>query len=120
MTKWWMCKKSRPVFARPSSRAAWARAAFIINDQFVYLKGYAQRSSNDWAGLGEAYPDWMHDYTLKMMREHACELCALDARLAADRGCRARAIGSGIVEVCPGGDKEARCAPAGNGTSAWK
>ena len=34
-----------------------------LNDKFVYLKGFAQRSSNEWAGLGGAYPDWLHDFT---------------------------------------------------------
>jgi beta-galactosidase len=27
-----------------------------LNDKFVYLKGFAQRSSDEWAGLGQAYP----------------------------------------------------------------
>ena len=37
-----------------------------LNDRFVYLKGFAQRSSNEWAGLGQAYPDWIHDYNAKL------------------------------------------------------
>jgi beta-galactosidase len=40
-----------------------------LNDKFVYLKGFAQRSSNEWAALGEAYPDWLHDYNANLMRE---------------------------------------------------
>ena len=39
-----------------------------LNGRFVWLTGYAQRSANDWAGLGGAYPDWMHDFTLAMLR----------------------------------------------------
>jgi len=39
-----------------------------INDKFVYLKGFAQRASNEWAGLGQAYPDWMRDFNAKMIR----------------------------------------------------
>jgi hypothetical protein len=27
-----------------------------LNDKFVYLKGFAQRSSNEWAGVGGAIP----------------------------------------------------------------
>jgi beta-galactosidase len=27
-----------------------------LNEKFVYLKGFAQRSSNEWAGLGGAIP----------------------------------------------------------------
>jgi beta-galactosidase len=76
-----------------------------INDKFVYLTGYAQRSADDWAGLGEAYPDWMHDYNAALVRStHANYIRwmhispqAVDVR-ACDQ--------AGIVEVCPAGDKE--------------
>ena len=76
-----------------------------INDKFVWLTGYAQRSSDEWAGLGEAYPDWMHDFNADLMRStHANYVRwmhispqAVDVR-AFDR--------AGIVEVCPAGDKE--------------
>jgi len=76
-----------------------------LNGKFVWLTGYAQRSSDDWAGLGEAYPDWMHDYNAELIRStHANYLRwmhiapqAVDVR-ACDR--------AGIVEICPAGDKE--------------
>jgi beta-galactosidase len=76
-----------------------------LNDQFVWLTGYAQRSADDWAGLGEAYPDWMHDYNAELVRStHANYIRwmhispqAVDVR-ACDK--------TGIVEVCPAGDKE--------------
>jgi beta-galactosidase len=50
-----------------------------INDKFVYLKGFAQRTSNEWAGVGAGYPD--------ASREQR-ELHAVDARSAAEGGCR--------------------------------
>ncbi|HAO79287.1 MAG TPA: beta-galactosidase, partial [Verrucomicrobia subdivision 3 bacterium] len=76
-----------------------------LNDQFVWLTGYAQRSSDDWAGLGEAYPDWMHDFNAQLVRStHANYIRwmhispqAVDVR-ACDK--------AGIIEVCPAGDKE--------------
>ena len=76
-----------------------------LNDKFVYLTGYAQRSSDDWAGLGEAYPDWMHNFNAQLVRStHANYIRwmhispqAVDVR-ACDK--------IGIVEVCPAGDKE--------------
>lgn len=76
-----------------------------LNGRFVWLTGYAQRSANDWAGLGGAYPAWMHDFTLAMLREsngnymrwmHVAPQPADSA--ACDR--------LGIVQVCPAGDKE--------------
>jgi beta-galactosidase len=39
-----------------------------LNGRFIWLTGYAQRSANDWPGLGGAYPDWMHDFTLALVR----------------------------------------------------
>jgi beta-galactosidase len=76
-----------------------------LNDRFVWLTGYAQRSSDEWAGLGEAYPDWMHDFNAELIRStHANYLRwmhispqAVDVR-ACDK--------AGIIEVCPAGDKE--------------
>ena len=76
-----------------------------LNDKFVWLTGYAQRSSDEWAGLGEAYPDWMHDYNANLIRStHANYLRwmhispqAVDVR-ACDK--------AGIIEICPAGDKE--------------
>jgi|CZKL01.1.fsa_nt_gi beta-galactosidase len=76
-----------------------------INDEFVYLKGYAQRSSDEWAGLGQAYPDWMHDYNSKLIREsHANYMRWMHVspqRVDADSLAR-----YGIIQVCPAGDKE--------------
>ena len=39
-----------------------------INGRFVYMLGFAQRSTNEWAGPGQAVPDWMHDYTANLIR----------------------------------------------------
>ncbi|HEY2881583.1 MAG TPA: beta galactosidase jelly roll domain-containing protein, partial [Pirellulales bacterium] len=41
----------------------------FINDKFVYLKGFAQRSTDEWAGLGQAYPEWMHDLSAQILRD---------------------------------------------------
>jgi beta-galactosidase len=76
-----------------------------LNGRFVWLKGYAQRSANDWAGLGGAYPDWMHDYTLSMLRESSGNYIRwmhVAPQLADVSACDRY----GIIEVCPAGDKE--------------
>ena len=77
-----------------------------INGKFVYLKGFAQRSSDEWAGIGQAYPDWMHDFTAKLIREsHANYMRWMHiAPQPVDADAFAR---NGIVQVCPAGDKEA-------------
>ncbi len=40
-----------------------------LNDHFVWLTGYSQRSVDDWPGLGQAYPDWMHDFNAALLRQ---------------------------------------------------
>jgi beta-galactosidase len=76
-----------------------------LNDKFVYLKGFAQRATNEWAGLSQAYPNWMHDYTASLIR--ACHgnyvrwMHISPQKVDAD--CFAR---HGIIQVCPAGDKE--------------
>ncbi len=42
---------------------------FFINDRYVKLQGWGQKSTNEWPGLGAAQPDWLHDFTLKMIRD---------------------------------------------------
>ena len=89
-----------------------------LNDRFVWLTGYDQRSANDWPGLGGAYPDWMHDYNAKLIREsHANYMRWMHVspqRVDADSLAR-----YGIIQVCPAGDKE-RDEWAGSGISGSK
>jgi len=76
-----------------------------VNGRFVYLLGFAQRSTNSWAGLGQAVPDWMHDYHANLVRGananyirwmHVTPQIA-DLR-SGDR--------YGIISIVPAGDKE--------------
>ncbi len=76
-----------------------------LNGRFVWLTGYAMRSANDWAGLGGAYPDWMHDYTLALVRESNGNYVRW-MHVAPQRVDVAACDRLGIVEVCPAGDKE--------------
>lgn len=76
-----------------------------LNGRFVYLEGYAQRSTNEWAGLGQAYPDWMHDFTARLIRQsHANYIRWI--HVSPQRADVEAADRWGIVEVCPAGDKE--------------
>ncbi len=42
---------------------------FKLNDRTLQLKGYAQRTSNEWPALGNAVPPWMSDYSNRLMVE---------------------------------------------------
>jgi len=76
-----------------------------LNGKFVYLKGFAQRASNEWAGLGQAYPDWMHDYQAQLIRSsHANYIRWM--HIAPQRVDADTADRYGIIQICPAGDKE--------------
>jgi len=76
-----------------------------INDKFVYLKGFAERSVDEWAGVGAGYPDWMHDYTANLIREchgnYMRWMHISPTKTDADTFAR-----YGIIQICPAGDKE--------------
>ncbi|MGN1114973.1 MAG: sugar-binding domain-containing protein [Candidatus Ornithomonoglobus sp.] len=76
----------------------------MINDEPVWLTGYAQRASNEWAAVGAAN-DWLKDFDARLVRESSANhirwmhvaACPADIR-ACDR--------FGIVCTQPAGDKE--------------
>ena len=76
-----------------------------LNGRFVWLTGFAQRSANDWAGLGGGYPNWLHDYTLDMVRKSNSNFIRW-MHVAPQRADVETCDRYGIVQVCPAGDKE--------------
>ncbi|MDO5556306.1 MAG: beta galactosidase jelly roll domain-containing protein [Clostridia bacterium] len=42
---------------------------FFLNENYEKLQGWGQKPTNEWAGLGAAYPDWMQDSVIKLMKE---------------------------------------------------
>lgn len=42
---------------------------FFLNGASLKLRGWGQKSTNEWPGLGAAIPDWLQFYTLKQMRD---------------------------------------------------
>jgi len=50
--------------------ARWDQATGLaLNGEHLKLHGWGQRSTDEWPGLGTAMPDWMHFFTLQLMRE---------------------------------------------------
>ncbi len=98
-------RKTTTGFRKTEFKGGAGTGGVFINDKFTYLKGFSQRSSNSWAGIGAGYPDWMHDYTLKLLRDSHGDYMRwmhvtpqpVDS-FACDR--------LGIVQMVPAGDKE--------------
>jgi beta-galactosidase len=42
---------------------------FSINGNHLKLHGWGQKPLDEWPGLGDAMPDWMHFFTLDLMKE---------------------------------------------------
>ena len=96
---------TRTGFRKTEFKGGVGTGGVYLNGKFVWLTGYAQRSANDWAGLGGAYPDWMHDFTLSMLRESNGNYIRW-MHVAPQRADVEACDRLGIVEVCPAGDKE--------------
>jgi len=47
---------------------------FKLNDRTLQVKGYAQRTSNEWPALGSAVPPWLSDYSNRLMVESNANL----------------------------------------------
>ena len=76
----------------------------FINNQHVWLTGYAQRATNEWAAIGIA-PDWLRDYDAKLIKESNANFIRwmhIAAQPADIRACDK----FGIAAVQPAGDKE--------------
>ncbi len=97
--------KVRTGFRKAEYKGGAGKGGVWLNDRFVYLMGFAQRSVNDWAGLGQAYPAWMHDLTASLISgshgNYIRWMHTSPQRVDVEAFDRA-----GIVEVCPAGDKE--------------
>ena len=92
-------------FRKAEFKGGAGTGGLYINEKFVYLKGFSERSADEWAGVGAGYPVWMHDYTAKMIRDchgnYMRWMHVAPQKVDADSYTR-----YGIVQVCPAGDKE--------------
>jgi beta-galactosidase len=92
-------------FRKAEFKGGAGTGGLYINEKFVYLKGFSERSADEWAGVGAGYPDWMHDYTAKLIRDchgnYMRWMHISPQKVDADSFTR-----FGIVQVCPAGDKE--------------
>ena len=81
-----------------------ADGGVFINDEYVWLTGYAQRSANEWAAIGVAN-DWLKDYDAQLIRESNANFVRW-MHIAAQPADIRSYDKYGIVCVQPAGDKE--------------
>ncbi|MBR0198454.1 MAG: beta galactosidase jelly roll domain-containing protein [Kiritimatiellae bacterium] len=75
-----------------------------FNGKPFWLRGYAQRSTDEWAAIGVA-PDWLQDFDAKLLRGASANFVRW--MHVAPKPAPVRAYDKyGVVNVCPAGDAE--------------
>jgi hypothetical protein len=55
-------------------KTEFANGMVKLNDRVIQLKGYAQRTTNEWPALGSAVPAWLSDFSNHLMVESGANL----------------------------------------------
>ena len=55
-------------------KAAFKNGMVYLNDRVLMMKGYAQRTSNEWPAIGLSVPPWLSDYSNRLMVESNANL----------------------------------------------
>lgn len=55
-------------------KTAFNNGVLKLNDRTIQLKGYAQRTTNEWPAIGSAVPAWMSDFSNGLMVESGANL----------------------------------------------
>lgn len=93
-------------FRKTEFRGGATSGGVHINDKYVFLTGYAIRSTNEWAVIGGAVPDWMTDLDGRLIRDSNANLIRWMHVAATPANIR-MTDRYGIVSMQPAGDKEA-------------
>jgi beta-galactosidase len=99
----------RPIrtgFRKAEFKGGAGTGGVYINGKFEYLRGYAQRTVNEWAAVGGAYPNWMYDFNASLIRGSNANYVRW-MHIAPKPQDSDACDRFGIVQVCPAGDKEA-------------
>lgn len=81
-----------------------ANSGIMLNDKAVWMPGYAQRATNEWAVIGVA-TDWLQDYDMSLIKENNANF--IRWMHVAPKPYEVRSSDRyGVAVVCPAGDKE--------------
>lgn len=76
-----------------------------LNDKVIMVKGYAQRSSNEWPGVGISVPPWLSDYSNKLMVQSNANLVRW-MHITPSRQDVESCDRVGLMQAMPAGDAE--------------
>lgn len=77
-----------------------------LNDRVIFLKGYAQRSTNEWPALGGAIPAWLSDFSNNLVTESNGNLIRWMHITPAKQDIES-CDRVGVIQALPAGDAEA-------------
>ena len=81
-----------------------SKGGLLLNGKNIWLTGYAQRSTDEWAAIGVP-PPWLQDFDAALIRRSNANFVRW--MHVAPKPAPVRAFDKfGIVNVCPAGDKE--------------
>jgi beta-galactosidase len=78
---------------------------FVINGRRLKLHGWGQKPTNEWPGLGSALPNWLHHYTLRLMKDAGGNFVRW-GHAAAGPASIAASDALGLITIQPGVDGE--------------
>ncbi len=81
-----------------------AAKGLLINGKSTYLRGYAQRSSNEWAVIGMGN-DWLNDFDMELVRESGADFIRWMHNAPKPSTIRS-GDKYGVVSIAPAGDSE--------------
>jgi beta-galactosidase len=76
-----------------------------LNDRIIHLKGYAQRSTDEWPGVGSCVPPWLSDFSENLMVESGANLVRWMHVTPGKQNVEA-CDRVGLIEAMPAGDSE--------------
>ncbi|ADJ49535.1 beta-galactosidase [Amycolatopsis mediterranei S699] len=92
-------------FRKTAFQGGTTAGGVYLNDQYVYLTGYAVRTTNEWAVIGGAVPEWLTGLDGQLIRDSHANLIRWMHVSAPPNQIR-MTDKYGIVSVQPAGDKE--------------
>jgi beta-galactosidase len=81
------------------------QTGFYLNQRHLKLHGWGQKPTDEWPGLGAAQPDWVHFFTLQLMKDAGGNIIRW-GHCAGGPGSVKAADQLGLVTVQPGVDGE--------------
>jgi beta-galactosidase len=83
-----------------------AKTGFQVNEAHLKLRGWGQKPTDEWPGMGAAHPDWLHHFTLQMMKDAGGNFVRWGHCAGGPASIKA-ADQLGLITVQPGVDGEA-------------